>query len=122
MNRSGLWADLSPLMDPKLFKMFFKERYRKLISAIKKKADVKVALHSCGSVAWVLDDLADAGFDVLHPLQGEEERFGDRISFYSNLRNQSVIPQGTPQEVTAEVKEKASGIKGYEVYTESVFF
>lgn len=109
-----------PIMNPKLFKTIFKERYRELISAIKKKADVKVALHSCGSVAWVLDDLADAGFDVLHPLQGDalensdpremKERFGDRLSFYSNLRNQSVLPHGTPGEVRAEVKEKIKAL------------
>ncbi|MFW5747921.1 MAG: uroporphyrinogen decarboxylase family protein [bacterium] len=73
-------------MDPKLFKMFFKERYRKLISAIKKKADVKVALHSCGSVAWVLDDLADAGFDVLHPLQGDERKIRGPYQFLFKLK------------------------------------
>jgi uroporphyrinogen decarboxylase len=105
-----------PIMNPKLFRRIFKERYRTLISSIKKNHDIKVALHSCGSVMWVLEDLADAGFDVLHPLQGDagqnadpeelKKRFGNDLVFYSNLRNQSVIPHGTPEEVREEVKYK----------------
>lgn len=109
-----------PIMNPELFRRVFKDRYRRLISSIKEKHDVKVALHSCGSVVWALDDLIDAGFDVIHPLQGDAEenldaraikaRYGERLTFYSNLRNQSVIPHGTPEEVQADVRSKIEAL------------
>lgn len=109
-----------PIMNPELFRRIFKVRYRTLISSIKEKHDVKVALHSCGSVVWALEDLIEAGFDVLHPLQGDAEenldareikaRYGDRLTFYSNLRNQSVIPHGTQEEVKADVRSKIEAL------------
>jgi uroporphyrinogen decarboxylase len=83
---------------------------------VKSKADVKVALHSCGSIDWALDDLIGAGIDVIHPLQGDargmddpvslKKRYGDRLVVYSNLRNQTVLPHGTPEEVRADTREK----------------
>jgi uroporphyrinogen decarboxylase len=109
-----------PIMNPELFREIFKPRYKTLIESVKAKHDIKVALHSCGSIKWCLDDLADAGFDVIHPLQGDagemldpvelKRKFGDRLVFYSNLRNQSTLPHGTPDEVKADVIKKLKAL------------
>ena len=32
-----------------------------------------------------------------------KERYGDRMVFYSNLRNQSTIPHGSPEQVKEDV-------------------
>ncbi|MCX6090083.1 MAG: hypothetical protein NTX88_06925 [Candidatus Atribacteria bacterium] len=105
-----------PIMSPKMFRKIFKDRYRIFIDAVRKKTNAKVALHSCGSVLWIMGDLIDVGIDVLHPLQATaaemgnpariKEMYGDRLVFYSNISNQSILPQGTPDEVRAEAKNK----------------
>jgi uroporphyrinogen decarboxylase len=105
-----------PILPPRLFREIFVPRYRQFCQAVKARAPVKIALHSCGSVGWALDDLADAGIDVVHPLQGDarglddpdklKRRFGDRLAFYSNLCNQTTLPYGTPDDVRRDVERK----------------
>jgi uroporphyrinogen decarboxylase len=58
-----------PILQPKLFREVFVPRYRQFCEFVKSRAPVKIAIHSCGSVCWALDDLAGAGIDVVHPLQ-----------------------------------------------------
>jgi len=109
-------TQIGPIMNPKTFREIFKPRYRELTRFIKSKTNAKIALHTCGSVLWVLEDLIEAGFEIVHPLQGDAEemknpkeikaRFGDRLAFYSNLKNQSTIPHGTPEDVREDVKNK----------------
>jgi uroporphyrinogen decarboxylase len=75
-----------------------------------------VCLHTCGATYWIMGDLVDVGVDVVHPLQptaaGNEDPvkikrdFGDRLVFYSNIANQTVLPHGTPADVAEEVKNK----------------
>lgn len=105
-----------PIIPPKLFRSLFLPRYRQFCSFIKSRSKVKIALHSCGSVCWALEDLADAGIDVVHPLQGDakgmndpmelKRRFGKQIVFYSNLCNQTTLPYGTPEQVRQDVIQK----------------
>lgn len=109
-------TQMGPIMSPKIFKEIFVKRYRIFTDFIKKKANVKVALHCCGSIDWAMEDLFEAGIDVLHPLQATangmgdasklKDSFGNKLAFYSNLSNQTIIPYGTPDEVRAEVIEK----------------
>ena len=109
-------AQLGPVMSPAVFRQMFVSRYRELTSSIKKKTSAKIALHSCGSVRWAMKDFVDGGIDVLHPLQGDaaemgdpadlKSAFGKRLVFYSNIRNQSVLPHGSPDAVRAEVRQK----------------
>jgi uroporphyrinogen decarboxylase len=110
-------TQVGPIMNPSIFRSMFVSRYKALTDSIKKKKKhIKIALHSCGSVRWGMEDLIEAGIDILHPLQGDANEFGDpsllkkdfkgRMAFYSNIRNQSVLPNGTPDEVEAEVKYK----------------
>jgi uroporphyrinogen decarboxylase len=111
-------TQLGPVMSPAVFRSVYARRYAQLTSFIKKKSKVKVALHSCGSVHWAMRDLVDAGIDILHPLQGDaaemedpgrlKKEFGKELVFYSNIRNQSTLPHGTPQEVAADVRNKIS--------------
>ncbi|GHU61324.1 uroporphyrinogen decarboxylase [Clostridia bacterium] len=109
-------TQIAPLMSPQLFRDIFMKRYKVFTKFIKSKADVKIALHSCGSIIWALDDLADAGIDVIHPMQGDakgmddpaalSEKYGNQFVVYSNLRNQTLLPRGTVDEVRKDVREK----------------
>jgi uroporphyrinogen-III decarboxylase len=76
----------------------------------------KTFIHSCGSVAALLPDIVDAGFDILNPVQCSaagmdprwlKETFGRKIAFWGGgVDTQKTLPFGTPEEVRREVKER----------------
>lgn len=76
----------------------------------------KTFIHSCGSVAALMEDFIDAGFDILNPVQCSatdmepeslKSKFGDRISFWGGaVDTQQTLPFGTPDQVRAEVRER----------------
>jgi len=99
--------------------MFSLEQYRDWLkprltavcrAAKKVKPDLIVAYHSCGFVTPFIDDLIEAGIDVLNPVQPEcmdfaeiHAKYGDRLSFWGTIGTQSTMPFGTPGEVRAAV-------------------
>ena len=109
-----------PIMSPKTFRTFFKPLFRRLIVMVKSKTRAKVCIHTCGATYWILQDLLDVGVDVVHPLQptavGNEDPvrikkdFGNRLSFYSNVANTTVLPEGQPAEVATEVRRKIAAL------------
>lgn len=109
-----------PIMNPQTFRAVFKPRYRRLLDLVKSKTKAKVCLHTCGATYWILSDLADMGVDVVHPLQptarGNEDpvrikkEFGHCLSFYSNIANTTILPQGRPQDVVEEVRRKIGAL------------
>jgi uroporphyrinogen-III decarboxylase len=76
----------------------------------------KTFIHSCGSVAKLIPDFIEAGFDILNPVQCSaarmdpamlKEAFGDQIAFWGGgVDTQRTLPFGTPDEVRAEVRER----------------
>ena len=109
-----------PIMSPAVFRTVFKPRYRRLTDLVKSKTKAKVCLHTCGATYWILQDLIDAGINVVHPLQptakGNEDPvrlkrdYGDRLSFYSNIANTTILPHGKPEEVAQEVRRKIAAL------------
>lgn len=109
-----------PIMSPAIFRTIFKPRYRRLIDLVKSKTHAKVCLHTCGATYWILQDLIDVGVDVVHPLQptasGNQDplrikrEYGDRLSFYSNIANTTILPHGKPEEVAQEVRRKIAAL------------
>ena len=109
-----------PIMSPAVFRTLFKPRYRRLTDLVKSKTKAKVCLHTCGATYWILQDLIDAGIEAVHPLQptakGNEDpvrlkrEYGDRLSFYSNIANTTILPHGKPEEVAQEVRRKIAAL------------
>jgi uroporphyrinogen decarboxylase len=107
--REKTGSDLSP----ENYHTFFKQRLKMIIRAAKEEnPDIIIFMHSCGKVEDVIDDLIDAGVEVLNPLQPEcndlkmiHETYKDRLSFWGGIGVQLVMPFGTPEEVIAKVKE-----------------
>lgn len=105
-----------PFMDLDVFRKFFKPRYRELCDYVKQNSNMKIFLHSCGSIRQFIPDLIEAGFDILNPVQtncyGMETRdlkndFGKEITFWGGgIDTSSVLPVGTPEEVRADVLER----------------
>jgi len=78
-----------------------------------RKMGMKTFYHSCGSIVPVIDDLIEAGLDLLDPIQVGAEgmspenlysRFGDRLSFHGGIDEQELLPHGTATEVYDETK------------------
>jgi Uroporphyrinogen decarboxylase (URO-D) len=105
-----------PLISPKVYRNLFKPFHVRVNEWIHANTGWKTFIHSCGSIWRLLDDIVDAGFDVLNPVQTSaaemdpaalKERFGDRITFWGGgIDTQRVLPFGTPEEVRAMVRER----------------
>jgi uroporphyrinogen decarboxylase len=101
------------LFDPKMYEAMVKPRHRKMIGAVKARADVKVLYHSCGAVEPMVEHLIDVGVDALNPVQVSannmdpemlKEKYQGRISFWGGINTQRLLPLGTPDEVRSEVR------------------
>ncbi|MEW6201179.1 MAG: uroporphyrinogen decarboxylase family protein, partial [bacterium] len=70
----------------------------------------KALLHSCGTVAPLLDRFVEAGLDALHPfqplpgnnLEEAKKEFGDHLAFCTGIDVQK-IPEMTPEEVREDI-------------------
>ena len=93
------------------YRTWLKPRLSAVCRAAKEvKPDLIVAYHSCGFVTPFIEDLIEAGIDVLNPVQPEcmdfaeiHARFGDRLSFWGTIGTQTTMPFGTPEKVRSAV-------------------
>jgi len=117
----GVGDDLAgqsgPLISLDLYREMIKPYHRAYFELIKRKTPAKLHLHSCGSVAYFLDDLIEIGVDIINPVQVSardmdpeklKERFGRRICFWGGIDTQHLLPRGTREDVTREVRRVVS--------------
>jgi uroporphyrinogen decarboxylase len=109
-------AQNNMLISPRMWRKYFKPRHGELFQELKAtNPDVLIAYHSDGVVAPVLDELIEIGMDVFNPVQpnvpGHEpeelkSKFGDQVAFWGAIDQQHLLPQGTPEEIEADVAAK----------------
>jgi hypothetical protein len=109
-------AQTGPFISPKVFRNLYKPFYKQVNDWIHQHTHWKSFIHSCGSVRALLQDFAEAGFDVLNPVQCSaadmdpqelKKDFGDRFAFWGGgVDTQRTLPFGTPEEVRAQVHER----------------
>jgi uroporphyrinogen decarboxylase len=95
------------------WKKLIHSRWSKLWDEVKSiNPDMRIWYHSDGNVIDIVEDLADAGVDILNPLQPEcldvdevHRRCGDRLTLDGTIGTQSTMPWGSSDEVRARVKE-----------------
>jgi uroporphyrinogen decarboxylase len=118
----GIWAgddfggQNGMLISPKMWRRYFKERYRHLYAELKAvNPQVVIMQHSDGAIAPILGDWIEVGMQVFNPVQpgvpghDPEElkrRFGDRLSFWGAIDQQNLLPFGSLAEIEADVKSK----------------
>ena len=95
-----------PLISPKVYRELFKPFHLRVNTWIHANTGWKTLIHSCGSIWRLLDEIVDAGFDALNPVQTSavdmdpvalKQRIGDRITFWGGgIDTQHVLPFGTP--------------------------
>jgi uroporphyrinogen decarboxylase len=109
------WGSKTGLMfSPKMWRRFIKPRLA-LIYDHCHKAGVYVGQHSDGNIVEIFPDLIEIGLDVFNPLEPAamdilemKRRFGDKVTFYGGVDVERTLPFGTPDEVRAEVRERAA--------------
>lgn len=99
------------IMGKERWREFIRPCYDRVFSAIKKQGK-KILHHSCGSIIDIYDDLIEMGMDCHESVQPEangmepsllKERWGNKMSFWGCLGNQSTLCYGTPQEIKEEI-------------------
>jgi hypothetical protein len=105
-----LGTQTGEFFSPDIFREFFKPYYKELIDKAHEH-NMHFWLHTCGNVNQFIPEWIDIGLDVIHPIQKhamqEQEiarKYGDKITIFSGIEVQQVIPWGTPDEVRAEVR------------------
>lgn len=111
-----LGSQSGPLISPAMYRTLLKPVHADLIQSIKSHpSQVRVMYHSCGAIRRFIPDIIDIGADILHPLQVAAKgivpaeikaEFGDRLSFLGGVDAQHTLPEGTPEQVAAEVKQR----------------
>jgi len=100
-------------MDMATFRKIFKPRYRILCDYVKQHSNMKIFLHSCGSIRQYIPDLIEVGFDILNPVQTNcydmdpfalKKEFGKDITFWGGgVDTASVLNMGSPEDVRKDV-------------------
>jgi uroporphyrinogen decarboxylase len=105
-----------PFIDLETFRKHFKPRYKVLCDYVKKTTNMKIFMHSCGSVRQFIPDFIDIGIDILNPVQTNcydmdpvelKKEFGKDIVFWGGgVDTASVLNRGTPEEVRKDVLKR----------------
>ncbi len=107
-----------PLISPKTYRNLFKPFHVSINEWIHANTGWKTFIHSCGSIWRLLDDIVEAGFDALNPVQTSaagmdpallKQTYGEQITFWGGgVDTQRVLPFGTPEQIREMVRERIS--------------
>ena len=105
-----------PLISPDWYREMIKPFHIEMCEWIHRNTSWKVFMHCCGGIRPLLDDIIDAGFDIISPVQTSadgmeaqslKDDFGDKIVFWGGaVETQGTLPFGTPEDVYDEVTER----------------
>jgi len=99
------------MISPRMFHKFVRPSLQRFIAQAKEHGQ-RVMYHTCGAVRRLIPDFIEMGVDILNPIQvsakgmepaGLKRDFGDALCFHGALDIQTVLSQGTPDQVRAEV-------------------
>jgi uroporphyrinogen decarboxylase len=103
------------LMGRNVMKKYIFDPLKKMADVVHREG-VKLMFHSCGAVREVIPELIACGVDILNPLQpaakgmepaGLKKDFGKNIAFHGGIDIQYLLPQKTPEVVSAEAHRVA---------------
>ena len=121
VSPEDLATQTSTFISPRMFKQMVLPYYQRSFGDAKKlllekNPNAKLDFHSCGAAYPFMQLLMDAGMDLFDPLQPRvsadsqparyKQDFGDRLSFWGGIDVQQTLPQGTPEDVCAEVRTR----------------
>ena len=107
-----------PFISPDAYRNLYKPFHKRICDWIHRNTSWKVFIHSCGGIRPLIEDIIDAGFDILNPVQCSAEGmeaqklkddFGDSVTFWGgSVDTQKTLPFGTPEDVYREVSQRIS--------------
>lgn len=102
-------AQKNLLFSPKMWRNLIKPRLARLFAPFVERS-LPIILHSDGQIQEILPDLVEIGLTTLNPVQPEVlshdwlmDTYGGTLSFYGGVSTQTILPNGTKQEVVAAV-------------------
>jgi uroporphyrinogen decarboxylase len=103
----------SLMFPPEIWRRVFKPRLAKIIEAGRReKPDLDVWYHSDGNIWEIIPDLIEVGVTILNPIQPEcmdpvklQREYGRDLVLDGTIGTQSVMPFGTPEDVTETVRQ-----------------
>lgn len=112
---SDLGMQNAPMLRPEMYGEYCFPYVKQFCDFVHRNSDKKVFLHSCGSIEPLLPYIAEAGVDIINPVQISaqnmnpvtlKEKYGDRLCFWGGGCNtQQVLGVKPPDEVRANVRE-----------------
>jgi uroporphyrinogen decarboxylase len=115
-----LGMQIGPQISPRMYREFFQPRHQFLWGVAKKKAKLKVMLHSCGDIYALMPHLIEAGLDIVNPVQTtckgmdplrlKKEYGKDMVFWGGGCNTRDVLSQGTPEQVRANVRANVKAL------------
>ena len=104
-------AQKNLLFSPAMWRRYIKPRLARMFAPFRERG-LPVLMHSDGQIDKILPDLVEIGLTTLNPVQPEvldhawlEKPFTGKLAFYGGVSTQTVLPNGTPQEVHKAVEQ-----------------
>jgi len=101
------------MISPDLWREIWKPRYKRIWDAVHEEGMLSF-LHSCGYIVDILDDLIEAGLDVIQMDQQQNmglemlsERFGGRITFFCPVDIQNMMINGSLDDIRGYCRKLA---------------
>jgi uroporphyrinogen decarboxylase len=100
-------SQLGMQISPAIWRALIKPAWTRVLTAVRRAAPGAVFfLHSCGNITEIVEDIAEAGFQVLHPVQPEcmdqaaaKARWGDRLILCATLGAQKTLSLASADDV-----------------------
>lgn len=118
---SDLGGQSNPFIKPDMYEEFCLPYLKEFCGFVHQNSDIKIFLHTCGSMKPLIPYLIDAGIDIINPVQVSaanmnpkalKAEFGDKICFWGGgCETQSTLPFGTVSDVVNSVQELISAFK-----------
>jgi len=115
-NGTDFGTQNGPFCSPNQYRDLFLPYQQKVNGWIHENTGWKTFMHCCGSIVPLLDLIAEAGFDILNPVQFTaagmdsnmlKKKYGDKLTFWGGgVDTQKTLPFGTPQRVADEVRRQ----------------
>jgi uroporphyrinogen decarboxylase len=109
-----LGTQSSLMISPRMYRSMLKPVHARMIQTIRERTQAKIFFHTDGDVFNLIPDFIEIGVDILNPIQTSagkmsdlpelKKRFGSHLIFCGAVDTQHILPDGTPAEVSAEVK------------------
>lgn len=110
------------MISPRMWRTIFKPRFAEVFQEARSvNPNVLIMYHCDGAISPILNDLIEIGLDVFNPVQpnvpgheaqGLKTKYGDRLSFWGAIDQQSLLIHGTPEEIEADVANKIQILGG----------